>query len=116
MSKEKDINELTTDIYSMIRSDTVSRAIASVLYAKGYRKVDEDYARQCTCYTLGCQMAEQLEKKVAKEIFAEIGKRLDALLEMAPGGGEYTSAKTFLYAHWEFIANSIISKYTDGGK
>ena len=38
----------------------------------GYRKIYDDHQRQCTCYALGCQMAEQLERKVAREIFEEI--------------------------------------------
>lgn len=36
MSKE--INELAKDIYSMIRSDAMSRALASMLYGEGWRK------------------------------------------------------------------------------
>lgn len=41
MSKDKQIKELTTDIYSMLRSDTLSRAMASMLYGEGYRKVSD---------------------------------------------------------------------------
>ena len=36
--------------------------------------INEDYAIQCTCYALGCQMAEKIEEKVAKQIFEEIEK------------------------------------------
>lgn len=40
MSKEQ-INELAADIYSMLRSDNLSRALASLLYGKGWRKQSE---------------------------------------------------------------------------
>ena len=40
MSKEQ-INELATDIYSMLRVDAMSRALASLLYGKGWRKQSE---------------------------------------------------------------------------
>ena len=40
MSKEQ-INELATDIYSLLRSDNMSRALASLLYGKGWRKQSE---------------------------------------------------------------------------
>ena len=53
-NKEQEINRLATDIYSMFRSDSMSRALASMLYGEGYRKADE----------------------VAREIFEEIGKIL----------------------------------------
>lgn len=41
MDREKQIAELTKDIYSMVRVDSMSRAMASVLYDKGYRKQTE---------------------------------------------------------------------------
>jgi predicted transcriptional regulator len=50
MNKEQQINRLATDIYSMLRSDAMSRAMASMLYGEGYRKVEIDerikYAEQ----------------------------------------------------------------------
>ena len=35
---EKEIEELSKDIYSLFRSKTMSRAIASLLHKKGWRK------------------------------------------------------------------------------
>lgn len=49
---------------------------AEKLTAKGYRRIDEDYARQCTCYALGCQMAKELKSEVARKIFDDIYERL----------------------------------------
>jgi hypothetical protein len=49
---------------------------SEAFYNAGYRKIYDDHQWQCTCYALGCQMAEELEKKVAREIFEEIEKRL----------------------------------------
>ena len=39
--RNKQIKELAKVIYSMFRSDNMSRAMASMLYAKGYRKASE---------------------------------------------------------------------------
>lgn len=41
MNREEQIKELAGDIYSMIRSDTMSRALASLLYDKGWKKQSE---------------------------------------------------------------------------
>ena len=75
---------------------------AQYLYAKGYRKIYDDHQRQCTCYALGCQMAEELKKKVAREIFEEIGKLTN----------EYLQGK--IYTH-EFCTNlaELKKKYTE---
>ena len=40
MSKDQ-INELAADIYSMLRVDAMSRALASLLYGNGWRKQSE---------------------------------------------------------------------------
>ena len=77
------------------------RKEAEHLYNAGYRKIYDDNQRQCTCYALGCQMAEQLEKKVAEEIFAEIEKI------------------TVKYRHgYEFDLHmyELKKKYTEGGE
>lgn len=40
MNKEKQIiEEMASDIYSLLRSDTMSRAMASLLHGKCYRKI-----------------------------------------------------------------------------
>lgn len=97
MDRDKQIEEMAKIIFQEPHVGGLygfDERIASRLYNAGYRKASD----------------------LAEEIFAEIGNRLDALLKMAPGGGDYTSAKTFLDAHWEFIENSIKSKYTEEGK
>lgn len=38
---DKQVKELAKDIYSMIRSDSMSRALASMLYGEGYRKASD---------------------------------------------------------------------------
>ena len=71
--------------------------VAERLIAEDYRKIYDDHERQCICYALGCQMAEGLKRKAAKEIFKEI----DALVEMLCAmtglniviGGKYTALK-----------------------
>lgn len=41
MNEDKEINELATEIYSLFSSRTMSRALASLLYRKGWRKQKE---------------------------------------------------------------------------
>lgn len=41
MSEEEQIKELATEIYSLFSSRTMSRALASLLYRKGWRKQKE---------------------------------------------------------------------------
>lgn len=41
MSEEKQIEEMARDIYSVIRNDAMSRALASTMYSAGYRKQSE---------------------------------------------------------------------------
>ena len=87
MTKEKQIEEMAMDIPSKVaieRANTISElyyhehriAIATELYNAGYRKVDEDYAIQCTCYALGCQMAEKIKEKVITEFKAIVKQEL----------------------------------------
>lgn len=41
MSENKQIEELAATIYTHLRSDSMSRALASLLYAEGWRKQSE---------------------------------------------------------------------------
>ena len=45
MSKQDQINHLTNDILSLFRSESMSKAMASLLYDKGYRRAS-DIARE----------------------------------------------------------------------
>lgn len=56
------------------------------LYNAGYRKIADDHARQCTCYALGCQMAESLKKNAAKGIFADINNSLNKIQHLINEG------------------------------
>ncbi len=84
MNKEKQIEEMADEIYETLMleaecplSGMDCAIIADLLVGKGYRKISDDHQRQCTCYALGCQMAEELKEKVAREIFEEIEKNLN---------------------------------------
>ena len=86
MNRDKQINEMAKVICNCYDNgicnidekpcdyECGSKQNAYELYNAGYRKISDDHQRQCTCYDLGCQMAEGLEKKVAAEIFEEIEK------------------------------------------
>ena len=108
MSRDKQIEEMAKDVTRSIcwcneEIPTVDgMGTAITLYNKGYRKASD----------------------VAEEIFGEIGERFKSLLEMLPADGRLTDAKTFIDAHWDFIAHSIMlkydaelkKKYTEGGE
>lgn len=51
------------------------------------------------------------KSEVAREIFAEIDKRFEALLKFYPLGGEVTDAKNFIDFHWKYIRHSIMCDY-----
>ena len=90
MDREKQIEEMAKDLCrlpdtcekclvgTITRSECTARKYAERAYNAGYRKIYDDLQRQCTCYALGCQMAEELKKDVARGIFAEIEKKVKA--------------------------------------
>ena len=74
MSRDKQIEEMAKIIDDNHGFIVSSVETAESLYESGYRKIYDDHERQCTCYALGCQMAEELKREVAEEIFAEIDR------------------------------------------
>lgn len=75
MDKEKQIEEMAKELENHTCMSQFQAEIASrTLHTLGYRKIYDDHQRQCTCYALGCQMAEELKKEVAMEIFEELEK------------------------------------------
>ena len=91
MNKEKQIEEMAHLVCEMaLKPNSCQECIGrkggcftlpkmKVLQDAGYRKIYDDHQRQCTCYALGCQMAESLKTDVAREIFEEIDNILDFL-------------------------------------
>ena len=65
--QKKIINELATDIFSMLRSDTMSRAMASMLYDKGWRRQSAEAANVAPRAEVE-KIFEEIEKIRAKEI------------------------------------------------
>ena len=76
---EKQIKEMSEDVAQAICKTedcaeckyeycSLEYAIADKLFNKGYRKVDEYLAIQCTCYAIGCQEGEKIKQTTAKEI------------------------------------------------
>lgn len=53
--------------------------LAKTLYEEGYRKIYDDYQRQCTCYALGCQMAEELKRGLTTHIFIDINNMFEKI-------------------------------------
>ena len=124
MSKDKQIEEMARVLSSVKRCDTlaVSECIkrkceyphyegvtciaehqAEKLYTAGYRKAYDDHQRQCTCYALGCQMAESLKTEVARKIFEEIGELIN----------EYLDGRSYRHEFLTKIAE-LKKKYTEG--
>lgn len=101
------------DIGCDINEDILNECDA--LYNANYRKIADDHARQCTCYALGCQMAEELKSEAARKIVAEID---NALHDMAT---EYANAgHPEYFAVCEMVHHKVIrpieKKYTEEEK
>ena len=68
------------------------------------------------------QVIDRAKSEVAREIFEEIDKRFETLLESYPCNGEFEDAKSFVNFHWKYIRHSIMrdydaelkQKYTEG--
>lgn len=87
MSKDKQIEEMAKVIrgYARDYDDDIYGCedhLAHYLTEAGYRKIYDDHQRQCTCYALGCQMAEELEKKVAREFIEAVDSMMECVTAM----------------------------------
>ena len=108
---EKQIEEMAADIRLNMQiqpnpKEHPSHQLARLLVEDGYRKIYDDHQRQCTCYALGCQMAEQLKREVAREIFAEIETYMFY----------HENIPKTIYKSIDFnIFNKLKKKYTEGG-
>jgi hypothetical protein len=72
MNKEKQIKEIQDEIIrwgeNADRTGNYGYALSEHLVDQGYRKIYDDNQRQCTCYALGCQMAEELERTLRQRL------------------------------------------------
>ena len=118
-NKIEPISNMAIDIMNTGLPLELAGAVATDLYEQGYRKVDEDYAIQCTCYALGCQQAEQIEtkakQKVAKQIFDMVKKRIhneyNDLSNIVPTDDDYYLGKLAGISEAEFIIAELKKKY-----
>jgi hypothetical protein len=108
---EKQIEEIENQIAEIAKLITEGARSAmedaEALYNAGYRKIYDDHQRQCTCYALGCQMAESLKRDVAEEIFAEIE-------EIAMHSITSFGLQTMVMGKVAFA--ELKKKYTEGGE
>lgn len=72
----------------------------------GYRKISDDHQRQCTCYALGCQMAEELKRKVAMEIFEQIDDTMELICAM-------TGLDIVLFSRYAELKNMFVKGKTN---
>lgn len=92
MNEEKQISEMAKVIKSSLddlgsgvfnfTGYEIAVMFAKALYNADYRKIYDDHERQCTCYALGCQMAEELEKKVAKKFIEAVDSMMECVCAM----------------------------------
>ncbi len=114
MSRDKQIEEMECVILRHTYDNELIGLIATDLYNEGYRKVDEDYAIQCTCYALGCQMAETLKRKVAEEIFSEIEASI-SVYSYTTDGDTYDDDRVLDVLEWvDGKLDELKKKYTGG--
>lgn len=91
MSKEQ-INELAKDIYSMLRRDNLSRALASLLYDKGWRRQSEEYEKRIVnqreeLRRLNKRITDLTQSREAWKKKAErVGKQLHEVLSKQTNG------------------------------
>ena len=122
MTAEKQIEEM-----AMLMTEGARPAIedADALYNAGYRKIYDDHQRQCACYALGCQMAEQLKSKVAEEIFeiVDITLKVDErdferqFIESDNEKDAYVALALENYVHGvRKVFAELKKKYTEGGE
>lgn len=111
--RDKQIEEMATVLMAKCDSEVdcskkadCDMCRAEHLYEKGYRKISDDHQRQCTCYALGCQMAEELKRERAREIFEEIE---NVLLDKASPLTVWCAINGQNYA-------KLKKKYTEGKK
>ena len=78
MSRDEQISEMSKDIEVIENGNGYVDfyKTAEILHRKGYRKIEEDPFRRCTCLALGCDIADDLKRGVAREIFEEIEKTM----------------------------------------
>lgn len=75
--KAERVNEMARDIYTYLHSDAMSRAMASLLYDKGYYKRDELSACIEHDIVSVLEEAEGLDEKVRKHLIGKVRAILD---------------------------------------
>ena len=119
MSRDNQIEEMAEIILDVDRSyygmecdEIQAKAEAAAIYDKGYRKIYDDHQRQCTCYALGCQMAEQLKKEVAREVIEEVATLLeDNWNDIQHGSYWLTNGRCIPLRE---LLNTVEKKYAEG--
>lgn len=86
MSENKQIEKLAATIYTHLRSDSVSRALASLLYKEGWRKQNEgewieeteyysdDYSERNTRKVFACSRCGRTETR--KQLYCNCGAKM----------------------------------------
>ena len=113
--RDKQIEEMAKDFCALnmpceechlYKNRCHAKKYATRAYNAGYRKIEEDPFRRCTCLALGCDIADDLKREVAEEIFAEIEFEIAQL--------DFDREETRAIAIEGIIA-SVKKKYTEGG-
>lgn len=116
---EKQIKEMSEDVAQAICKTedcaeckyeycSLEYAIADKLFNKGYRKVDEDLAIQCTCYTLGCQEGEKIKQTTSKEIIDLANEVIEFFENDATVDDEH---KVYFKLAMRFFQTKIMERY-----
>jgi hypothetical protein len=79
---KEQIDEMAMDIYSIFRSETISRAMASMLVEKGWRKRSEGKT------TKGCEYCKgRAYTKKPLTVITKYGRRIELVFEFCPNCG-----------------------------
>lgn len=77
------INAMAGEIYTYLRSDAMSRAMASLLYGKGYIKRDELSAYIEHDIVSVLEEADGLDEKVRKHLIGKVRAILDEYADLS---------------------------------
>ena len=118
-TKDKLIEEIRAVPIAGKTYEQYVEAVADKLFDNDYRKIYDDHARQCTCYALGCQMAESLKTEVAREVVDDFQRRIRHIfLEMCCGNDYNTlnllEIDSAIEALYDTFSAELKKKYTEG--
>lgn len=132
MSRDKQIEEMASDFCALnmpceechlYKNRCRAKKYATRAYNAGYRKIEEDPFRRCACLALGCDIADDLKREVAEEIFGEFRTLMREKLGINSGmakifqmDADFYKGRADGYIDAIYSLAELKKKYTEGGE